>query len=141
MKIERQLKRLLACCTPCLELRVIFKPICKLSMLTKLKSVIPIMQRSNIVYRVNCLDCHDFYVGLTQRRLSTRMLEHDKLASSSIRRHALDTGHRLGTSTPQVLCSDNISARLFIKESLYIAETRALVSLNKNIGCADLKLW
>ena len=34
--------------------------------------------RSKVVYRANCCDCNDFYIGKTKRRLCDRKTEHFK---------------------------------------------------------------
>ena len=69
VKLRRQLNRLLAKLAPWAKLNIIFKPVARLNVISKLKSVIPKLNRSNVVYKINCQDCNEFYIGLTTRRL------------------------------------------------------------------------
>ena len=141
MKLCRQLKRIYKAVLPCVELLVIFKPSCKLNRLCKLKSSYPRLTCSNVIYKVNCKDCSDFYVGLTTRRLDQRMKEHASSDSSALFKHQLETDHSIGFDLPDVLASDVCKTRLFIKESLKILELKAFKSLNGNQGSFELKLW
>ena len=75
-KLKRQLRRLVGAVLPSINVRVVFKPMLKLSSLSKLKSAYPLKSRSGVVYRVNCLECDEFYIGMTTRRLHQRLKEH-----------------------------------------------------------------
>ena len=141
LKLCRQLKRIYGAVLPCVDLSVVFKPIHKFNRLCKLKSLYPLLSRSNVLYRVNCKDCAEFYVGLTTRRLEQRMKEHSTSQNSALMLHSLDTGHRPMYDSPEVLATDCCRTRLFIKESLKIQECKAFKSLNGNQGSFDLQLW
>ena len=54
----------------------IFKPVSRLSCLSKLKSTVSVLNRSNVIYKINCVECPEFYIGLTTRRLHKRLHEH-----------------------------------------------------------------
>ena len=125
---------------PWIDLRVVFKPALRLSSLSKLKSAFPLISRSGVVYKINCAVCNAFYVGKTDRRLKQRLAEHRDCSDSALKRHMLETSHRIDYENPSVLASDVNSERLLVKEALKIKETAAYRSLNGNTGL-DLKLW
>ena len=95
LKLQRQLGRMCQAVFPCVELTVIFKPAYKLSKLCKLKSLFPLLSNSNVIYKVNCATCSDFYVGLTSRRLEQHMKEHSTCEYSALLRHHMKTGHSI----------------------------------------------
>ena len=113
----------------------------KLGCLSKLKSKYSLLSASNVVYKINCASCSEFYVGLTTRRLEQRLKEHSSCDSSALLRHALATGHTIDFTQPEVLTTDVIKTRLSIKETLKIKEHSAYKSLNGNQGSFELKLW
>ena len=126
---------------PCVELKVVFKPLQKLSSLSKLKSPLPILSRSNAVYKVNCSQCSSFYVGKTKRILKQRMDEHKIDEHSALLRHSRDTGHHVDFDAPTIVATDNVDLCLYIKESIKIKELSAHKSLDGNVGSLDLHLW
>ena len=87
VKIKRQLYRMIGTIAPWIKLTVIFKPAKTLKTLCRLKSPIPIPSRSNVVYKVNCSECPDFYIGKTIRKLQQRLNEHSKDENSALARH------------------------------------------------------
>ena len=78
LKIKRQLLRMYSTVLPNVDLKIIFKPVSKLQCLSKLKSGIPLLSRSKVVYKISCNNCNEFYVGLTTRKLEERISEHIK---------------------------------------------------------------
>ena len=139
--MRRQLLRMYSVVFPCVNLKIVFKPVYKLSCVSKLKSQYPLLSSSNVIYKVNCASCNEFYVGLTTRRLEQRLKEHSSSENSALFRHAMDTGHTIDICNPEVLASDVISRRLRIKETLIIKDHSAHRSLNGNQGSYELKLW
>ena len=73
IKLKRQLERVLKIVAPWTKLNIIFKPYYCLSNLSKLKSPVPVFNRSYVVYKIDCLNCDDFYIGMTRRRLHKRL--------------------------------------------------------------------
>ena len=126
---------------PCVDLRVVFKPTRSLAALSKLKSSLPTLSRSNVIYKVNCTQCEHFYIGKTKRILNQRLREHKSDENSALLRHSLDTGHCIAYDDPGIVASDSNEQRLYIKESLKIKELSAHQSLNGNVGSIDLQLW
>ena len=78
MKIKRQLLRMYSTVLPNADSKIIFKPVWKLQCLSKLKSGIPLLSWSTVVYKINCNNCNEFYVGLPTRRLEKLISEHIK---------------------------------------------------------------
>ena len=73
LKLKRQISRTLSAVCSWIQLRVVFTPVCKLTTLSKLKSSLHKLMRSNVVYKLNCKDCSEFYIGMTCRRLEQRI--------------------------------------------------------------------
>ena len=65
----------------------------KLSVLSKVKSQIPLLANSHVVYKVDCKNCNEFYVGMTCRRLEQRMKEHSQSDASALFQHCAECGH------------------------------------------------
>ena len=141
LKLKRQMYRLVGAVVPGVDLRVVFKPMKKLSVLCKLKSHVPILSRSNVVYKVHCNECNQFYVGKTKRILKQRLLEHKNDDNSALLRHSRDTGHCIVYDDPAVIATDSDDLRLYVKESFKIKELSAYKYLNGNIGSLELNLW
>jgi hypothetical protein len=141
LKIGRQLKRMLGKVVPWTKLILIFKPINKLNCLSQLKSPYNVLSLSNVIYRINCSDCDEFYIGMTERILQNRINEHSKAETSSVYSHAQQTNHNINYSSPAILAHDNIKLRLQVKESFLIKEQAAYNSLNRNTGSFPLILW
>ena len=47
-----------------------------LSVLSRLKSPVPLLNRNRVVYKINCLNCDEFYIGMTNRRIYKRCIVH-----------------------------------------------------------------
>ena len=139
--IRRQLCRLYAAVAPWIKVTVIFHAPDKLSKLSKLKCVLPSLKQSGLIYRILCIDCNEFYIGMTKRRLQTRVNEHKKDEYSALCRHSLETGHNIDYYSPDILAKDSNLYRLQVKETLKIQENFAYKSLNGNTGSLMLKLW
>ena len=138
--MKRQLTRLVSKLDSSVRLMVIFKPICKFSnILCHLKSPIPLLCKSNVVYRIDCDNCPEFYIGLTQRRLEERLAEHHSSDKSSVFRHCQSNQHE--ATSVRVITTECNKEKLYIKESIAIQENRAYVSLNQHVSSFNLQLW
>ena len=60
--------------------------------------------------------------------------------ASALYKHAVETGHYIAFSRPEILISDDIELRLQVKESLMIRDLYAR-SLNNMESSFDLTLW
>ena len=108
---------------PFVNLKIVFKPVYKLNCLSKLKSQYSLLSLSNVIYKINCASCKEFYVGLTTRRLEQRLKEHSGSECSALFRHAMSTGHTIDITNPEILASDVIKTRLSIKETWWLRIT------------------
>lgn len=62
------------------NIEVAHKPVSALSaVLSKLKDDMDVMGRRNVVYKVNCLDCTQRYIGQTGRSLGRKLHLHWQL--------------------------------------------------------------
>ena len=118
--------------------KIYSKPVRKLNSLSKLKSPFKLLSQSGVVYKIKCLDCQEFYIGLI---LQIRLSEHSKSDKSSIYDHQNKTKHNINFTSPEILDKDNVKLRLQIKETLHIKEQSAYTSLNQNTGSFPLNLW
>ena len=139
--LKRQLCRLFSAVAPWVKVIVVLNPSHKLSSLSKLKCKLPPLNQSRLIYKISCRDCDNFYIGMTKRRLQSRVKEHKKDEHSALLRHSLETGHEIDYSSPEILTKDSNLYRLQIKETLKIQENCAYKSLNGNLGSLMLKLW
>ena len=141
VRLNRQIGRIFNKVAPWSKVNIIFKPVQRLNCISKLKSTIPLLNRSNVIYKINCIDCNSFYVGLTTRRLQKRLYEHKNRKYSSVFKHSSAEGHDIDYNCPEVLTSDNVKLRLQIKETLLIQQLAAHKSLNVNIDSFECRLW
>ena len=141
IKLSRQLNRVITKLAPCVSLNLVFTATNRLKCILKLKSPNPVLNKSNVIYQINCLECQEFYFGLTTRRLCKRLHEHKNRNYSAIYKHSSDADHKINYDNPKVLASDNIKIRLQVKETLLIKELAAYKSLNVNIDWFECKLW
>ena len=77
------------------------------------------MSQSKVVYRINCLDCKEFYVEMTERILQKRIGEHEKLETSSYI-HSKMTNHNIDFASTAIVAHDNVKnnkLRLQLKET------------------------
>ena len=139
-KLKRQLNRLFAKLAP-VKLNIIFSASNKLSKLCKIKCKLPIAKQSNVIYKVACGNCTEFYIGKTNRRSQTRLNEHKKDVNSALNEHSILTDHNIDYAGVKILAKDSHNYRLLIKETLKIQEQYAFSSRIRNVGSLKLKLW
>ena len=89
--------------------------------------------RSKVVYRANCWDCNDFYIGKTKRRLRDRKTEHFKALTtngheSAIADHVILTNHRIKWDHFEILASGRSDMHCKIKE-LAVRDFISIISI------------
>ena len=139
--LRQQLHKMFTKTAPWIKLITVFYASNKLSKLSKLKWTIPKMKQSKVIYKVACHNCPEFYIGMTTRRLKTRLAEHKKDHNSALNRHAMETDHDINFSDTEITATGSTKYRLQVKETLKIQEHFAFKSLNGNTGSLLLKLW
>ena len=95
------------------------------------------------MYRANCWDCNDFYIGKTKRRLHDRKAEHFKALTticheSAIVDHVFLTSHKIKWDHFEILATGQSNMHCKIKESLLIRDLKP--ALNENVGSEKLHL-
>jgi len=95
-----------------------------------LKDVLPVSSRSNVVYKINCLDCDASYVGQTKRALSIRVNEHrnhirrNSTQPSVITDHRLNSKHEFDWDNARVLDKETNYNKRLIAEMIYIKKQK-----------------
>ena len=101
--------------------------------------VTPVMNRSFVVYSIDCLECPSQYIGMTSRILKQRIKEHSTKNNREVKIHNLSTDHQIDFDDVRILDVDKNRFRLFVKESPQILEHRP--NLNRMMSSFDLKLF
>ena len=133
-KFGRQLTKLVSDAYPDVNLRVMFKAPREIGNLFRFKDLIPKMNRSMVIYKINCHDCDSFYIGETKRHLITRIDEHrtDKGKGdykSSVYDHSVVHKHLIDYEGVQILDTADTDYKLKIKEMLYIDKERPTMNI------------
>ena len=55
---------------PSVKLNIIFSASNKLNKLSKLKCKLPITKQTNVIYKVACENCTEFYIGKNQQKIT-----------------------------------------------------------------------
>lgn len=90
--------------------------------------------RSNVVYRLNCLECDASYVGQTKRQLNTRLKEHRSninraVSPSVVSTHRLNLNHEFDWDNVEILDEESKIHKRIVSEMIYIKKQKA--GLNK----------
>jgi len=99
---------------------------------------------SKVVYKANCWDCDDFYIGKAKRWLRDRKTEHFKALAkightSTIEDHITSTGHNIKWDNFDILATSRSDIHCKIKETLLIRDIKP--ALNENVGSEKLFLY
>ena len=76
--------------------------------------------QTNVVYKLNCLDCPSTYIGETKRELRVRLYDHKSKVDSLVFLHAHDTGHNFDWKKTQILDRESVKTKRLLAESFYI---------------------
>lgn len=111
---------------------------------TPLKDRTPILQQSNVVYKIPCLDCQLVYIGQTSRSISGRIISH----KSDIRRgvnncllakHANEVHHSIDYSSVSVLdTAVNYKKRSFLEMVRILQHDNAMNSRKDIEGLSNV---
>ena len=143
--ISSNLKQKLRTCfknsLPQCNIKIILKSTNRLSSLFRFKDVIPKELQSHLVYKFSCGNCNVTYYGKTERHLNVRSSEHIGISHltgkrveckpSAVSDHLLMLNQDSNFNNFPILCRDNNSFRLLLKESILISLDSPV--LNKNI--------
>lgn len=130
-------------------------------MYRRMKGTTDKLQRSNVIYGINCTQCEAMYVGLTTNKLQTRLYGHksdknklDRIMNmqddnykniqldqwkerTAIMKHAVSTGHTFDYDSVKILDSSEKSTRLPILEICHILTTD---NINKRTDTEGLSI-
>ena len=90
---------------------IVLKPSYRLSVISKLKSPVKTLNKCNIVNKINCLDCNDFYIGMTRRRLHKRLHKHKSRQYCAVFKHIFVRMATISTLINPLFCVQ-IAAKL-----------------------------
>ncbi|KYN50277.1 hypothetical protein ALC62_09186 [Cyphomyrmex costatus] len=112
------------------EIKIAYKPINSLNQIIKLgKDKLDKLNNTNVVYKIDCLNCDCSYVGQTKRNLKTRIKEHradlKKIQNKSVvSKHQMGYNHTMDWDNVHILDNEpsymkrSISEMIFIKKQL-----------------------
>ena len=134
---------------PQIDLRIVFRPVFRLSSLFRVKDRIPTSLRSCVFYLFTCGGCNATYIGKTKRHLATRIAEHRHVSvrtgkpiksshQSAIREHSLSC-QAFDSNNFRILCSASSDYELGIFEGLRIWRDKPVLNTVCNSG--DLQLF
>lgn len=111
-------------------------------MYSKTKDPIPLLQQTNVVYKINCTQCTDsYYIGQTSQHLETRIKQHKQNCKSKISKYNVATGlsshcttlkHEFNFKHPEILHTETNDNKRKIIESLYITKHMKNTVNNQN---------
>ena len=80
-------------------------------------------KKCGVVYKVQCKDCKEDYIGETARPFGVRLKEHDNIkraSTTAVGDHLRDTGHTLDFSSSLNIASKNDAFKRRIREAIEI---------------------
>ena len=108
------------------------------SMVSHPKDRVPLLNKSGVVYKVECGGCNASYVGETKRRLESRLAEHRKAVqrgevnASALAEHVWNAGHQVDWDSMKVLDASSRHHSRLALEAIHIRRQKN--SLNRDRG-------
>src|SRR5580765_1475188 len=102
------------------------------------KDRMPINNRTEVVYKLDCKNCNASYIGQTKRHLGTRVKEHFnniKLHASNlsvISKHKLEFNHDFDWSMPVILHNEKYVGKREIAEMFFIKKFDNTINSQKD---------
>ena len=144
-RIQTQLNFMMMRVAPYIKLHVVYYNRCTICSLfnKSLKTNIPVLQRSNVIYMMRCSDCSACYIGKTKRKLHTRVCEHRAALKgrvfSCIAEHSLRAGHKIDWTNVEVIGFDRSDIRLLYKETCLIKKHKP--TMNYYVSSKSLNVF
>ena len=107
--------------------------------LPSLKSPIPKMFLSNVVYQITCPGCQSSYVGQTTRHLTTRIQEHARPASH-VGSHLRNCSQTMQDADVNIIDRTNSNTKLLILEALHISRRAPSINQKEEYRTRELTL-
>ncbi|EZA54510.1 hypothetical protein X777_05489 [Ooceraea biroi] len=124
------------------NLRVCYTVFNKLDRFIKLgKDMLSNDVKTDVVYRINCVDCEACYVGQTKRHLSVRVKEHNLNIKkrdddlSVVSRHRITNDHNFDWSNVNILHQEKHVRKREIAEMIFIRKQNNSINLQKDTEC------
>ena len=80
-------------------------------------------KKCGVVYKVQCKDCEEDYIGEMARPFGVTLKEHDNIrraSTTAVGDHLRDTGHNLDLSSSLILARENDTFKRRIREAIEI---------------------
>ena len=143
-KLRRSLEKCFSIFTNCAQPNIVFSNATRIASFFNIKDKVPSQKRAKVVYLARCIDCPEYYIGKTKRRLDDRKGEHFKALTntdkkSSIADHIFKTGHNIDWDNFEILCTGSSDREIKIKETFFIREMSP--AMNGNEGSERLTLF
>lgn len=97
---------------------------------TKLKPNIPKDEQTNVIYKINCSDCNQVYIGQTKQYLKNRVQNHKNSIRygntdhrTALAKHATENLHNFDFKNVEILDKENNYKKRSIKEMIHIKKT------------------
>lgn len=105
---------------------------------SKLKDKTPILQQSNVVYSISCLNCPKCYIGQTSRTLKARITSHKSdarrnVGNCALAKHINDTDHTMNYEEPKILDVENNTFKRTFLEMVRIHQTTDSMNYRRDI--------
>lgn len=112
---------------------------------TKLRPKITNLEKTNIVYKIDCADCTQTYIGQTKQYLKNRVNEHKRSIrkvgqnnNTALAKHALDLTHNFKFEEVQILDYEPNYRKRNIKEMIFIKKHKNSLNFRtdtENLSC------
>ena len=110
------------------------------SVITKGKDTLKTLDKNNVVYKLNCLDCPAVYIGETKRALRVRRNEHKNNKKSdaviNIHKNSFENKHDFDWQHPIILDNERNWRKRIVSEMLHIKANKH--AINKKEDCNNL---
>lgn len=94
---------------------------------SKLKDREPKENQSNLIYKIDCGECHKSYIGMTKQRFSKRISEHKSSCrgvlnnkKTALSEHYFNMGHIINFNTASIIEIENNYEKRKIAEVIHI---------------------
>lgn len=108
------------------------------SIIKKGKDRLDLLKQTQVVYKIDCIDCNAVYVGQTKRHLCTRLREHQRDIRqnpnnlSVVSEHRVSLGHDFDWLHPTVLHCEAHLRKREIAEMIYIKKNSHAINLQRD---------
>lgn len=124
------------------NIQLALKPINKISMLLhNLKDNIKINKQNDVIYKLQCLDCKQVYIGHTSMWIEMRIKHHKSNAktntttNTALSTHVINNNHKIDWDNVIILHKENKTSKRRILESIYIQKhDKVIMNDRREIG-------